>query len=285
MSNASLNTAETVSTKEVALADLFVSTRLQTDRMTLWHWCLFILYFPVGCMLSVLRFFLVFLFAFLVPAQHRYRVFRLIGGLHCTVKSTLSVPDNGALILTNHSNYLDPIVVNAALAKPTHLGTVIWHGVNFFSRIICRPTVAVLDKGNNRDFLERLMEANKSHNMIVFPEGAVTDSCAGLLQFQRSVFRLPQPIFLMAISYRRAFPFLQGKAMSKAMGFEVLVDLFQPWTQVELIPLGEFTRDKATRPQLQADSAQRIIADALGLVPSRWNKNDRHNQLFTPQEK
>lgn len=172
------------------------------------------------------------------------------------------------------------IVINAAFSKQTHLGTVIFHSVNIISRIFSRPTISVHDKGGNSDFLNRLYKGNESQNMIVFPEGTVTDGISGLLRFHSSVFRYKQPIYLVAIKYHRAFPFLQGKAMSRMMGIELLVDLFQPWINVELIPLGEFQRDQDSAPQQQADTAQHIIANALGLKPSSWDKKDRHKHLY-----
>lgn len=269
-----------MSEPNLTLDALFCQQRLQTESMNVWHWLVFIPYFPVGCLLAVLRFALVFVVAILAPEKHRYQIFRYIGGLRCKTTGTLEPPENGALIVANHSNYLDPIVTNAALGKSQHLGTVIWHGVNFFSRVICRPTVSVADKGGNRGFLKALYKANEHHNMIVFPEGAVTDGITGLLQFQRSVFHLKKDIYLVGIKYRRALPFLQGRAMSRMMGIEVLVDLFQPWIDVELIPLGKLQRELYATPQEEADAAQRLIAEALGLKASRWTKHDRHKCLF-----
>ena len=152
--------------------------------------------------------------------------------------------------------------------------------MNPFSRVICRPTVAVAGKGGNRTFLNDLNAANLKQNMIVFPEGAVADSISGLMAFQRSVFRLEQPIYLVAIRYRRALPFLQGKALSKAMGIEVLVDLFQPWIKVELIALGQFQPEADSSAQQRAHMAQTLIAETLGLAATRWDKHDRHRLLF-----
>ena len=269
-----------MSENDLSLEDLFISKRLNTAVMKPRHWLVFTLYFPFGCVIALTRFVLVFVFGLVVPEAYRYRVFRAIGGLICTYKCKLDVPENGALILANHCNYLDPIVLNAVLSKPSHLATVIWQGVNFFSQLICRPTVAVVETGKNRTFLKSLSTVAKRHNVVIFPEGTVTDNTCALLQFQRSVFRLEHPIYLVAIRYHRAFPFLQGKAMSRQMGIEVLVDLFQPWTRVELIPIGEFNKTSYPTTQAQADAAQQKMANALGVRTSRWTSKDRHKRLF-----
>lgn len=263
----------------ISLSELFRQKRLDTTHISVKQWLVFIAYFPFGCVIALSRFFLVFFVSLVIPEKYRYRIFRLVLGLHCKTKHQITIQKNGALILSNHSNYLDLFVISAAFKEQEHIGAVIWHGVNFFYRVMCRPAVSVHDKGKNAGFLNELYRANQNRNIVVFPEGAVTDSISGLLQFQRSVFRLQQPLFLIGIRYQRTFPFLQGKAMSRHMGVETLVDFFQPWTRVELISLGEFQRDSTLSPQQQADVAQQLIAEAVSLKGTRWTKDDRHKLL------
>lgn len=284
--NPDLQQAEKNAISEIALTDLFHSKRLRTDQMTGLHWLLLILYFPIGCVLSILRFTLAFIFSLITPKNYRYFILRIIGGFFCSYKQSIRLPQHGAFIASNHSNYLDPIVINAINERPLHLGVVIWHGVNIFSKVICHPTLTVLDKGKNAQFMAQLTSHMQQQNMIVFPEGAVTDSKKGLLTFQPSIFHLNYPIHLIGIKYKRPFSFLSGKAMSKNMGLEVLVDLFQPWTRVELINCGEIKNeiDKNSNSNLAtqktAAQAQHTIAQALGLEATGYSKSDRHRYMF-----
>lgn len=266
--------------KQPELKSLFHERNLNTKAMSLWDWLIFLVYLPFGCVLSVFRIILGFIIALLAPCVWRKKLLRFAGMFIIKSPKFMEMPENGTLLLSNHSSYLDYIVISAGLKPSRDFATVIWHQVEWFVQVFCRPVVHVLEAGQNRHFLREIRDQLKQRNVIIFPEGAITDARSGLLSFEKSAFALKTPIYLVAIKYHRPFAFLQPKALSTHLAFEMAVELFQPWTTVEVKNIGEFPKLEGETAQGYAERAQQAVADELGLAATSWTRSDRHQLLF-----
>ena len=260
--------------------ELFRQRRLDTRYMSAFDWILFLAYLPLGCVLSLSRFLIGFTAIMLFPLKWRQNLVRLACGLVVKTPSKLELPPNGVFLVGNHSSYLDSWVLPAACSRKREFATVVWHEVPRLIQWLARPVVQVFGHGRNRAFLSQIRSQLKERNVILFPEGAVTDTTTGLLQFEKAAFALKRPIYLVALRYHRPLSFVQPKALSTNLFWETAIELFQPWTIAELIPIGEFEQRDDEPPESYAKRAQRELASKLGLDATQWSRRDRHRLLF-----
>lgn len=266
--------------QDVQTRDLFRESHLDVQGMSLGNWFLLMAYLPFGCVLAALRLILGCSLAFVIPPFWRQRVVQVVAGLIVRMPSRIEMPEKGCCLISNHMSYLDSWVLAAACSPRREFATVVWHGVPGFVKRVARPVIQVFQTGRNRDFLKQLRSQLKQRNVIIFPEGSITDGTTGLLAFERSVFALKYPVHAVAIRYQRPLPFLQPKALSAHLVLQTAIELFQPWTVVELIPLGELTRLEGEAPDDFAARAERCLADALGLATTPWTRHDRDRLIF-----
>ncbi|MEM9825629.1 MAG: 1-acyl-sn-glycerol-3-phosphate acyltransferase [Planctomycetota bacterium] len=192
----------------------------------------------------------------------------------------MQLPKNGVFLISNHSTYLDSWVLSAAQTSSCEFATAVWHGVPKPVQYLARPVIQVFDAGRNRQFLKQIRTQLKRRNVIVFPEGTFTDTLSGLLRFEKSVFALKRPVYMVAVRYHRPLPFLQPLSLSTHPIWQTAVEMFQPWTTVDRIPLGRLVPAADESAQDLANRAQRSIAGALGLEATHWTRHDRGKLLF-----
>ncbi|MEM9587017.1 MAG: 1-acyl-sn-glycerol-3-phosphate acyltransferase [Planctomycetota bacterium] len=264
----------------VALQDLFRKQQLDTSTMSPSDWIVFFVYLPFGCVLLSLRFVLGLTLIQLAPRMWRQRLMPWLLGLVIRTPGKMELPMEGAFLLSNHCSYLDSWVLSASSSSKCEFATVVWSGVPTMIKSLARPVIEVFDSGRNRAFLRQVRAQLEDRNVIFFPEGTFTDTLTGLLTFEKGVFAMKRPIYLLALRYHRPLPYLQPKSMSQNPYWQSAIEMFQPWTNVEVIPLGEFVRLQNESPQAYADRAQRRLADALGLVATNWTRHDRNELLL-----
>ncbi|MEM6469924.1 MAG: 1-acyl-sn-glycerol-3-phosphate acyltransferase [Planctomycetota bacterium] len=264
----------------IALEDLFRRRRLNLASMSMMRWLLFLVYLPIGCVLSIGRFLFGFTIIMLAPRKWRRSLVRWCCGIIVRLPNKLDFPESGAFLMGNHSCYLDRWILPAACSEKREFATVVWHEVPNLIQWLARPVIRVYGRGRNREFLKQVREQLKQRNVILFPEGAVTDTKCGLLKFEKTAFALKRPIYLVAIRYRRPLSFVQPKALSTNLFWETAIELFQPWTTVELIPIGEFKQLEGESPDSYARRAQQALATSLAIYATNWSRGDRHRLLF-----
>ena len=262
------------------LQDLFHESRLDRANMGPLQWALLILWFPFGCLLAVLRLFGSLFVTILTPPRWRtFTVHWVMGILHRPRGEPIAVPEKGAVLVANHMAYTDIWPVQRMISNFKSAAVLIWYKVNVLNKIGGRPYILVYGRGKNRDLQRRIKEYLKTGNVLILPEGAVTDGHRGLLLFQRMAFELEAPVYAFSVKWRRALPFLRPSALSPHLFFEMMLDFFQPWMISEPRALGKFEKRQGEDSEEFAARVQDVIADDLDLIPTDHTRTTRHSHM------
>ena len=251
---------------------------VDVDAMGPLQWSLLLLWAPIGLPLMVIRAGLTIAASLLVPPLYRAWWVTFLAGMFLKVENKAKLRDHGAVVVSNHLSYFDRMTVASAVRSHVPLATLIWHRVNWLNRYMARPTVDVLESGRNQRLKDDIQEYLAHGNVLLFPEATITDG-GGMLRFEKMAFMLEARVWLVAIRYRRALPFVAPSALRELQFVQLFYDLFQPWTVAEMIVLGTHEPEPGETPQESSVRAQQRIAQALDIPATHYTWRDRRRLL------
>jgi hypothetical protein len=257
---------------------LFETGNIDTPRMRPLDWLMLIGWAPIGFPLMVVRAVGAVLASLIVPPRYRAWWVTTLTGMFLRVRNKTKIRDRGVVVVSNHVSYFDGMTVRAAVRSTQPLATLVWHKVNRLNKIMARPYIAVRESGKNRQTIDAVKEHLQRGNVLLFPEATVTDG-RGVLRFERMAFSLDARVALVAVRYRRPFPFIHPSALHDKLIIQCFFELFQPWVVAEVHCLGVETRGEEETPDAFALRAQQRIADALQIPATSFTWRDRRRLM------
>lgn len=273
---------------EITIDRLFDDKRFPAEL----NWVFVVLYFPLGLMLTAIRFFIgihIYTIACFLPKVSLIRCFVLrvmcgVLGL-IVVQHDLNRESSGSPVLV--SNYTTPFDhVAVELARPNVMPSV-WDLPNILIWLL-----GYRDMGAKHGRETLIQNASRhcresSVPLLAFPEGATTNGKIGLLKFSVWPFSLDQPVQPVAIKINRPLIGVTSSVTNSKWWNDLFWFLFVPFSVFHIRYLPVMTQNDDETPQEFAKRVQVAMADSLGIVPTAFTSIDKleyiKRQLFEQQ--
>lgn len=280
------------------LDELFSYKRFNWENVGCFRTILFVLYFPLGVMLILVRG-LVFMplmavlaslqcTSFCLPRSWHTVLFRLqlVLWLGLSVRVVGSPLSSANVWVANHLSEFDACAIRA-IADPYILGYGFYQDLwwlkcsplNLF-KMLYIPQQGRSEGGSaSRDKINEAIAAlvQGEDTLLLFPEGGLTNSRVGLLQYHKRVFSLGKTIQPIALSLSSPFPFLHVDTMTASFRDNLLWFLFLPFCTytVEFLSPVSIDESLGETPLEFARRTMALTAASLGIRASPFLYADK----------
>ncbi|CAM9499143.1 unnamed protein product, partial [Ectocarpus fasciculatus] len=226
------------------LDSLFVYSRLAVSVLS-WQSALLLLYAPIGALIVAFRVLVGFPITCLIsvlplPRWMHTRIFRyellLFYGIYVRV---IGEPAEGARIFTpNHISEFDAVAIRAVL-DPVIFAYSIYENmwwlkctpIHIFQMEFVPPVSRMEGNALGRDIINSKINdllQNTSRTLLVFPEGGLTNTPSGLMQYHKHTFGLGVKMQPIALKYWSPLPLHADTAYASFVN-NVLCMLLNPY--------------------------------------------------------
>ncbi|XP_013379693.1 ancient ubiquitous protein 1 [Lingula anatina] len=260
---------------QVRIEDLFNDSRFPSGAGVIGV----VLYFPVGLLLAVLRFFIglhTYVISCILPKSSIIRscVFRVMYGI-LGIVVTVTNPENRdkrcKVIVTNFVSSFDRTAVD--LVYPAIMPSV-WDLPPLLNWMLGYSNMGVKQ---GRDILIRnakkhLLESNLP--VLAHPEGASTNGKVGMLKFSVWPFSLEDPVQPILISVQRPIP-IAASVLGGRWWLDVFWSLFVPYTHFKLRVLPTMEAQDEESVEDFTKRVQQVMAEELGITATNFSSADK----------
>lgn len=260
----------------VTIDKLFDAKRFSSES----KWILVILYFPIGLLLTVLRFFIgfhVYVVACILPKTSAVRCFVLrvmcgVLGLIVIQHDLENRNSRSRIIVSNYTTPFDHVAIE--LVKPNVMPSI-WDLPNILVWLL-----GYRDMGAKHGRETLIQNASRhcqdsSIPLLAFPEGATTNGKAGLLKFSVWPFSLEQNVQPVTIELKRPLICVAPSILNSKWWADLLWFFFVPFSVFHLRYLPEMSQTDDETPQEFAKRVQTAMAESLNVEPTMFTSGDK----------
>lgn len=272
----------------VTIDKLFDAKRFSSET----KWILVILYFPIGLLLTVVRFFIgfhVYVVACVLPKTSAVRCFVL--RVMCGVLGLIVIQHDheernsrSRIIVSNYTTAFDHVAIE--LVKPSVMPSI-WDLPNILVWLL-----GYRDMGAKHGRETLIQNASRhcqesSIPLLAFPEGATTNGKAGLLKFSVWPFSLEQNVQPVTIELKRPLIYVAPSILNSKWWADLLWFFFVPFSVFHLRYLPEMSQTDDETPQEFAKRVQTAMAESLNVEATTFTSGDKMEYIkrhfFSPQ--
>jgi len=274
-----------MATTKATLWDLFNHGRIKQGT-PLWHKLLFLCYLPLGLLVFFTRVVLFIVLCVLVLVLPRSlgdpitRPFtRLICGL--VVRHNYKggkLIDEPYVLAGNHVSDFDTFATWMIISRfrtitGMHLKALPIVGTVYskLDAIYVAPTAE--SRASVKDQIQAALKTNE-HPILIFPEGGLTNGCAGTMMYHRFVFSLDCAIVPLAIAMSDPWP-VEHDYLGSTWARNFFWFLLVPFHVFDITFLPAQKRNEAETAEDFAVRVQKITSDHLGIEATKYSYSEK----------
>ncbi|XP_014669212.1 PREDICTED: ancient ubiquitous protein 1-like [Priapulus caudatus] len=259
------------------IKELFVQSRFPTG----WQLLTVILYFPLGSVLALLRFFIglhAFVVSCILPKMSTVRSIVLrcmcsVLGVIVTRDGTENQMKSARVLVCNHVTPLDHLAVDLVMAN---IMPSVWDIPELLNWALGYEDLGVKQ---GRDVLIKNAKKHCSESnvpILSYPEGASTSGKRGLLKFSTWPFSLEQPVQPVVITVRRLpLVAITPSPIGSRWWTDLMWFAFVPYTKFHLRILPVQVKENTESIDDFAVRVQHLMAQELHIVPTKHTSADK----------